>query len=56
LNSTERDYGHHQGLIAAEKGKPIERLGRKATDLRAEAYDSGVARKYDSYTAIAVAV
>jgi hypothetical protein len=26
-----------------EKGKPIERLGRKATGLRALAYDSGVA-------------
>ena len=30
--------------LTAEKGKPIERLSRKATDLRATAYDSGAAR------------
>jgi hypothetical protein len=29
--------------VTTEKGKPIERLGRKATGLRAQAYDSGVA-------------
>ena len=27
-----------------EKGKPVERRGRKATDLREASYDSGVAR------------
>ena len=30
-------------FLTTEKGKPIERLGRKATGLRANAYDSGVA-------------
>ena len=30
-------------ILPLDKGKPVERRGRKATGLRAQAYDSGVA-------------
>lgn len=30
--------------VRTEKGKPVERRGRKATDLRETSYDSGVTR------------
>ena len=30
--------------LGTEKGKPVEKRGRKATDLREASYDSGVAR------------
>ncbi len=30
--------------VGTEKGKPVEKRGRKATDLREASYDSGVAR------------
>ena len=40
-------------MLSTEKGKPIERLGRKATGLRALAYDSGVASTETAVSAFA---
>jgi DNA-binding MarR family transcriptional regulator len=39
-------------VVAADKGKPIERWGRKASGLRTHVYDSGVAMSADIQSAL----